>query len=118
MVNRPTLSGLRGQNDSSAARRNLVRCVILLVVLNLADLGFTVFLSPVQEFVELNPVADSMRNCLPDLVAAKLLLAGACAAALLTFWRYKIVQLASWGAATTYVLLAMWWVAYFNAAAS
>jgi Domain of unknown function (DUF5658) len=116
--NRPALAGLRGKNDTSEARRNLMRCVALLLVVNLADLGFTVFLVPFQEFIELNPLANSLRDCLPALVAAKLLLTGACAASFLAFWRYKVVQFTSWGAATTYVGLAMWWVAYFNAARS
>jgi Domain of unknown function (DUF5658) len=116
--NRPALAGLRGKNETREARRNLVRCVVLLLAVNLADLAFTVFLSPVREFVELNPLADLLRDCLPALIAAKLLLAGACAASLLAFWRYKVAQLASWGAAATYVGLAMWWVAYFNAARS
>jgi hypothetical protein len=116
--NRPALEGLRGTNETREARRNLVRCVVLLLAVNLADLAFTVFLSPVREFVELNPLADLLRDCLPALIAAKLLLAGACAVSLLAFWRYKIAQLASWGAAATYVGLAMWWVAYFNAARS
>jgi hypothetical protein len=115
---RPALAGLRGKNDTSEARRNLVRCVVLLLVVNLADLAFTVFLAPYQEFIELNPLADLLRDCLPALVAAKLFLAGACAGSLLACWRYKVAQLASWGAATTYVGLAMWWVAYFNAARS
>jgi hypothetical protein len=116
--NRPALAGLRGKNDTREARRNLVRCVVLLLAVNLADLAFTVFLLPVPEFVELNPLADLLRDCLPALIAVKLLLACACAASLLTFWRYKLAQLASWGAAATYVGLAMWWVAYFNAARS
>jgi hypothetical protein len=115
---RPALRGLRGRDDTSDARQRIVRCVAILTVINIADLAFTAFLSPLQEFVELNPVADLLRDCMPALVAAKLLVVGACAAAFVVFWRYKIVQLASWCAATTYVGLALWWVAYFNAARS
>jgi hypothetical protein len=115
---RPALRGLRGRNDSADARRKLIRCVAILTAINLADLAFTAFLAPMQEFVELNPVADLLRACMPALVAGKLLLVGACAAAFVVFWRYRIVQFASWCAATTYVGLAIWWVAYFNAARS
>jgi hypothetical protein len=115
---RPVLRGLRGRNDSADARRKLVRCVAILTAINLADLAFTAFLAPMQEFVELNPVADLLRDCMPALVAGKLLVVGACAVTFVVFWRFKIVQFASWCAATTYVGLALWWVAYFNAARS
>ena len=115
--NRPALAGLRGKNDTSEARRNLVGCVVLLLVVNLADLAFTVFLAPYQDFIELNPLADLLRGCLPALVAFKLFLVSLCAASFLACWRYRIVQFTSWGAATTYVGLAMWWVVFFNAGA-
>ena len=68
------------------------------------------------EFIELNPFADLLRGRMPALIVGKLLIVGGCAAAFVVFWRYKIVQFASWCAATTYVGLAIWWVAYFNAA--
>jgi hypothetical protein len=115
---RPALRGLRGRNDTSDARRRLLRCVAILAAINLADLAFTAFLAPMPEFIELNPFADLLRGCMPALIVGKLFIIGGCAAAFVVFWRYKIIQLASWCAATTYVGLAIWWVAYFNAARS
>jgi hypothetical protein len=115
---RPALTDLRGRDDTTDARRRLVRCVAILTAINFADLAFTAFLAPMPEFVELNPVAELLRDCMPALIAAKLSIVGACAGAFVVFWRYKIIQLASWCAATTYVGLALWWVAYFNAARS
>jgi hypothetical protein len=118
LCNRPELNGIRGKNDSRDARRTLVRCVVVLLVLNAADLGFTSFLVPSGAFIELNPLADMLTNSLPMLIAAKSAVIGACAVLFLAFWRHQIAQLASWGAAATYVLLAMWWVMYFHAATS
>ncbi len=118
IYNRPPLGELRGRDETNGARRMAVRCVAVLFVLNLADLGFTAFLAPCQEFVELNPLGDLLRDSLPMLVALKLGVVGGCAALLLRFWRYKIVQFASWTAATVYTGMAIWWVAYFRAALS
>jgi hypothetical protein len=115
---RPALGELRGQNETSSARRSAIRCIAVLMVLNLADLWFTAFLAPCRAFVELNPLADLILDSLPMLIALKLGVVGGCAALLLRFWRYKVVQFASWTAATIYTGLAIWWVAYFRAAVS
>jgi hypothetical protein len=116
--NRPTFGGLRGKNESRDARRTVVRCIVVLVVLNLADLGFTSFLVPTRSFVELNPFADSLIDSLPMLILVKSALIGGGTLLLLALWRHKIAQLASWGTAVTYVFAAMWWVIYFHAATS
>jgi hypothetical protein len=116
--NRPTFGGLRGKNESRDARRTVVRCIVLLIVLNLADLGFTSFLVPTRSFVELNPFADSLIDSLPMLIFVKSALIGGGTLLLLALWRHKIAQLASWGTAVTYVFAVMWWVMYFHAATS
>jgi hypothetical protein len=116
--NRPTFGGLRGKNESRDARRTVVRCVVLLIVLNLADLGFTSLLVPTRSFVELNPLADTLLDSLPRLIVVKSVLIGGGTLLLLALWRHKIAQLASWGTAVTYVFAAMWWVMYFHAATS
>jgi hypothetical protein len=95
-----------------------VRCVVALVVLNLADLAFTSLLVPTRSFVELNPLADSLLGSLPALILVKIALVAGGTLLLLTLWRHKIAQLASWGTAVTYVFAAMWWVMYFHAAMS
>lgn len=115
---RPALIELRGQDRTSGARRSAIRCVAVLMVLNLADLWFTAFLAPSRAFVELNPLADLILDSLPLLIALKLGVVGGCAALLLRFWHYKIVQFASWTGATIYTGLAIWWVAYFRVAIS
>jgi hypothetical protein len=116
--NRPTFGGLRGKNESRDARRTVVRCIVVLVVLNLADLGFTSLLVPTRSFVELNPFADTLLDSLPMLILVKSALIGGGTLLLLALWRHKIAQLASWGTAVTYVFAAMWWVMYFHAATS
>jgi Domain of unknown function (DUF5658) len=118
LCNRPELTAIRGKNDSRDARRTLIRCVVVLLVLNAADLGFTSFLVPSGGFVELNPLAELLTNSLPALIAAKSAVIGCSAFLFLAFWRHQIAQLASWGAAATYVVLAMWWAMYFHAATS
>jgi Domain of unknown function (DUF5658) len=116
--NRPTFGGLRGKNESHDARRTVVRCIVVLIVLNLADLGFTSLLVPTRSFVELNPLADSLLDSLPRLIVVKSALIGGGTLLLLALWRHKIAQLASWGTAVTYVFAALWWVMYFHAATS
>jgi hypothetical protein len=116
--NRPEFAGLRGKNESRDARRTVVRCVVALVVLNLADLAFTSLLVPTRSFVELNPLADSLLGSLPALIFVKIALVAGGTLLLLTLWRHKIAQLASWGTAVTYVFAAMWWVMYFHTAMS
>ncbi len=115
---RPKFAGLRGKNDSRDARRTVVSSIIALVVLNLADLGFTSLLVPTRSFVELNPFADSLMSSLPMLILVKLALIGGGTLLLLLLWRHKVAQLASWGTAVTYVFAAMWWVMYFHTALS
>jgi hypothetical protein len=115
---RPKFAGLRGKNESRDARRTVVRSIVALVVLNLADLGFTSLLVPTRSFVELNPLADSLLDSLPMLILVKSALIGGGTLLLLLLWRHKIAQLASWGTAVTYVFAAMWWVMYFHTATS
>jgi len=116
--NRPTFGSLRGKNESRDARRTVVRCVVVLIVLNLADLGFTSLLVPTRAFVELNPLADSLLDSLPTLILVKSALIAGGTLLLLALWRHKIAQLASWGTAVTYVFAALWWAMYFHAATS
>ena len=115
LMNRPERGRALGRtNDTHDARRRVVFCVLLLVVLNVFDLACTVLALPTGGLLEVNPVAQPLTQDVPVLVATKLMIIAACVASLLALWRYRIAQAASWWASTVYTVLAIRWAVYHS----
>jgi hypothetical protein len=97
---------------TSEAWRTLVRCVCVLVVLNIFDLTCTLLAVRTGGLLELNPMAEELTHHPFWLVVFKLTVLGAVAAVLLRFWQYRLAQLASWWGSALYAVLAIRWATY------
>lgn len=101
------------------ARSRRIACLLLTVwVLCLADLSFTLWAHWFTPFHELNPLARMMLegDSLRSLVAFKVVLT---AGGTGIFWlcrRRRTAELATWTVAVMYVMLAVQWSSYTQAA--
>jgi hypothetical protein len=105
-------TGLSSVEATIEARRTLVWCVGVLVVLNMFDLACTLLAVRTGGLLELNPIAEELTRSPILLVIFKLTLLGAVAAVLLRFWHYRMAQLVSWWASALYAVLAIRWATY------
>ncbi|MDB5323426.1 MAG: hypothetical protein JWN40_5057 [Phycisphaerales bacterium] len=99
--------------DSHRSRR-VAELIGIVWMLGLADLFFTLWAHFFTHFNELNPVASFMlrRNLVPSLILFKLVVT---AVGTQIFWRlrhHRRAEVALWGLAGVYVLLAVRWSAY------
>ncbi|MBN2445391.1 MAG: hypothetical protein JXO22_01600 [Phycisphaerae bacterium] len=94
------------------------RVVLLLAavwVLNLLDLHFTLFESPRQHFVELNPVAASLLGISTfAAIVYKLVLVAGATAILLVLRRHRLAEWSSWLSLGLYTWVAACWSMYFT----
>jgi len=104
--------GWRGLNPTRNACRLVVRCAILLVVLNLFDLACTLLAVQSGGFWELNPLAHRMMGNVAVMAACKIGLVGVGAAMLVVLRRYRLTQLASWWVCVFYTVLMLRWATY------
>ena len=99
-------------------QRRVAELIGIVWVLSVADLVFTVCAHFFTTFHELNPVASYMlkQNLLPSLVLFKLVVT---AIGTQIFWRLRHhgrAEVALWGLAGVYVMLALRWSTYTSAA--
>ncbi len=103
---------LRSQEASPGAWQTLARSVVLLVVLNLFDLACTLLALRTGGLLELNPLAPSAADGPLPMAAFKLVLVALTCGVMLTFWRYRLAQLASWWSSALYTVLTIRWATY------
>lgn len=104
--------GWRGLNPTRGACRLVVRCAILLVVLNLFDLACTLLAVQSGGFWEINPLAHRMMGNLTAVAVWKIGLVGVGAAMLVVLRRYRLTQIASWWTCVFYTVLMLRWATY------
>ena len=98
--------------------RRIAELIAIVWLLSLADLVFTLWAHFFTAFHEMNPLANYMlhRNLIPSLILFKLVVT---AVGTLIFWRLRHhgrAELALWGLAGVYVMLAVRWSAYTTVA--
>ena len=98
----------------SHRQRRVAELIGIVWLLAIADLFFTLWAHFFTSFNELNPVANYMlrRNLVPSLILFKLVVT---ALGTQIFWRlrhHRRAEVALWGLAAVYVLLALRWSAY------
>ena len=94
------------------ARQTLVRCVGVLIVLNLFDLMCTLLAVRTGGLLELNPLAHDLTNHPLPLAILKLVSVAIACGVMLAFWRHRLAQLASWWGSALYAVLAIRWATY------
>lgn len=104
--------GWRGCNPSRSGCRLVVRCVVLLVLLNAFDLACTLLAVQSGGFWELNPVAERLVNSVGHMILFKATLIAAGAAILLAFRQYRFTQHAAWWVCVFHMVLILRWATY------
>jgi membrane-bound metal-dependent hydrolase YbcI (DUF457 family) len=94
--------------------RRVAELIGIVWLLSISDLIFTLWAHFFTAFHEMNPLANYMlhRNLIPSLVLFKLVVT---AVGTLIFWRLRNhtrAELALWGLAGVYVMLALRWSTY------
>lgn len=104
--------GWRGCNPSRTGCRLVVRCILLLVLLNAFDLGCTLLAVQAGGFWELNPVAERLVSSVGHMVVFKTSLIAAGAAILFIFRTYRFTQNAAWWVCIFHMVLMLRWATY------
>ena len=104
--------GWRGCNPSRTGCRLVIRCVLLLVLLNAFDLACTLLAVQAGGFWELNPVAERLISSVGHMILFKTTLIAVGAAILLAFRRYRFTQHAAWWVCVLHMVLMLRWATY------
>lgn len=104
--------GWTGTDDSAEARRLVWRCVMLLVIFNLFDLGCTLLALRSGGLWELNPLAGSLAGNQHLLGLAKITVIGLVAVCFLAGRRYRLTQASAWWACLLHAVLMLRWSTY------
>ncbi len=113
LTHRPNArQGWRGCNPSRTGCRLVIRCILLLALLNAFDLACTLLAVQSGGFWELNPVAERLIGSAGHMVVFKTSLIAAGAAILFIFRTYRFTQNAAWWVCIFHMVLMLRWATY------